>query len=94
MSIDRAPRECTIDASTLFRDGITELEQVDSHHGTSDEESHVILKWRVKFGLPLISDREYLFKRSHANVNGTYIVQDTDHKSDQVRPKPISPHST
>lgn len=35
-----------------------------------------IVQWRVKFGLPMVSDREYLFYRHLARIDGTVIIMD------------------
>lgn len=34
------------------------------------------LLWRVKFGVPLVSDREYLFTRSARKVECTWVILD------------------
>lgn len=44
----------------------------------------ILMKWRVKFGLPLISDREYLFTRQIEKVDGVYVIFDKNYTSDAV----------
>jgi len=51
---------------------------------SSVPEGAKVLYWRVKFGLPLISDREYLFTRQVEKKDGLYCIFDKNLITDKV----------
>lgn len=67
------------------------MEKIDEIDGESEEDSYIVLKWRVHISFPFISDREYCFKRKEKIVDDVWIVidQTVEHEKAVVKKNPV-----
>lgn len=60
---------------------------MDGQDEEQKSEEGDLLRWRVKFNFPFINDREYLFSRHVATLDGTIIYIDRQMSDDLHPPK-------